>query len=480
MSALNGPACVLSCSVGGMLGRTLAIAATLCIAAAGVASGVGYASAQATVFMGDGQGGYVPADSDLLLSRARSAGSIPVIVTMRTDFTPEGDLSLFQAANQRLAIASLQSRVLARMSNPQNVKQFESVPMLGLLADSSDMRALISDRNVEAIYEDIAVPPTLDDSVPLIEANKVWNRKGVIGEGWTVAVLDTGVERNHKSLRGKIVSEACYSSTVPGQSTTVCPGGVEVSTIRTSGQNCDDTLFGCFHGTHVSGIAVGNPSNNFKGVAKGANLFPIQVFSAFGAGYPSCGGTACVLSYTSDQILGLERVSKLANKKKVASVNMSIGGGTFSSACDGDARKPIIDTLRSKKVAVAIASGNNGFNGSVNAPGCISSAITVGSTTKQDAISSFSNHANLVDMMAPGSDITSSLLGNTFGSLSGTSMATPHVAGAFALLRSGFPTASVNKIETALKCSGVPVSRSGITKPRINVFAAYKALQNGC
>ena len=145
--------------------------------------------------------------------------------------------------------------------------------------------------------------------------------------------------------------------------------------------------------------------------------------------------------------------------------------------------KAIIDNLRSAKIATAIASGNDGFNGLVSSPGCISTAVTVGSTTKSDTISSFSNHATLVDLLAPGSIIFAALPGGTFGFLSGTSMATPHVAGAFAVLKQGKPSASVQEIQDALACTGVPLSRGGITKRRIDVLAALNVLRSpapGC
>lgn len=450
--------------------------AAIAAGALGMASEAQAALSAPDIYVADGRGGILAADAEFLLSSARNRGRVPVIVGLRVDFTAEGELSDFQTANQRTAIANLSRKLVERVRGARNVKLYETVPLAAMSVDEAGLRTLLNDPGVTSISEDVAVPPTLNQSIRIIRARHVWARRKT-GARWAVAVLDTGVQRNHQSFRRKIISEACYSTTNASQnSRSVCPGGRAQSTRRGSGANCNASISGCDHGTHVAGIAVGNPGNRYKGVAKGAKLIPIQVFSRFTGA--ACGSSSpCVLSYTSDQIKALERVLRLSRTKRIASVNMSLGGGSFSSACDTDSRKMIIDNLLSKKIAVVIASGNNGFNGSIGAPACISSAITVGSTTKRDAISSFSNHASLVDLMAPGSRITSSVLRNRFGVKSGTSMATPHVAGAWALLKQTKPRAKVHEILRALSCTGKDVTRAGITKPRINVFAAYKVLR---
>ncbi|HQF92461.1 MAG TPA: S8 family serine peptidase, partial [Synergistaceae bacterium] len=118
------------------------------------------------------------------------------------------------------------------------------------------------------------------------------------------------------------------------------------------------------------------------------------------------------------------------------------------------------------------------------APGCISTAVTVGATTKSDVVATYSNSASFVDVLAPGSSINSSIPGGGFDSWNGTSMAAPHVAGAFAVLRQAYPTLTVDQIEDALKSTGLPVSDSprgaaaplAITKPRIRVKEAFDAL----
>jgi subtilisin family serine protease len=140
---------------------------------------------------------------------------------------------------------------------------------------------------------------------------------------------------------------------------------------------------------------------------------------------------------------------------------MSLGAGYYDSYCDSDsdqlATKAAIDTLRSVNIATVIASGNDGYSDGISAPACISSAVSVGSTTDADVVSSFSNVASFLSLLAPGSSITSSVPGVGYETWSGTSMAAPHVAGAWAVLKSKMPSASVSEILTSLQTSGVTV-----------------------
>jgi subtilisin family serine protease len=211
----------------------------------------------------------------------------------------------------------------------------------------------------------------------------------------------------------------------------------------------------------------------------------MQIFSQFPATSEYCTGTPCVLSYTSDQILGLQRVYSLRNTYNIASVNMSLGGGSYTENCDADAdytaEKAAIDTLRSVGIATVIAAGNDGASDAISGPACISTAISVGATDKTDVVASYSNSASILSLLAPGVSIYSSTLLGAYAYKSGTSMATPHVSGAWAVLKSTRPTATVSEILNVLTATGKGITdaRNGIVKPNDFVVAGYQPIMPG-
>ena len=424
-----------------------------------------------------------------LLAKAAQEGSVRVLVGVTTPFVPEGHLGASQALLQRGGIATAQERVLSRLEIFQegpSVTRFQTIPYFAVRVGRKALEQLMKDPEVCAVQEDRLARADLAQSVPLIHAPEAWE-VGYTGNGWTVAVLDTGVDKTHPFLAGKVVSEACYSTSddallASQDCTSVCPGGAASSTAPGSALPPLGGAYGTkfHHGTHVAGIAAGTDASS-SGVARDGNIIAVQVFSWFPEYYGPGGGAA--LSWTSDQIKGLERVYSLRNAYQIAAVNMSLGGGEYFSPCDSDARKAIIDNLRSVGIATVISSGNNGYTDATGAPGCISTAVTVGATTKSDVVATYSNSASFVDVLAPGSSINSSIPGGGFASWNGTSMAAPHVAGAFAVIRTAYPDLTVDQIEDALKQTGVAVSDSpragsplAITKPRIRVKETIDAL----
>ena len=411
-------------------------------------------------------------------------GRVRVIVEMRLPggaHVPEGLLTGAALSVQRRDIADAQLQILARLAGRtyRVLQQYSSVPLVALDVGPDALAELeASGAWVKRVVLDTLHAPSLPQSVPLIGADQAWSR-GFDGTGVVVAILNTGVESTHPFLAGKVVEEACYSSNVSGHSTTVCPNGSTQQTGPGAGASCP--LSSCWHGTHVAGIAAGNGGGAglpFSGVAKGAQIMAVQVFSEF-TNASDCGGSApCVLAWTSDIIAGLERVYSLRGARNFSSANLSLGGDAFTSPCDSDPTKPIIDNLRSVGIATVVAAGNNGYTNALSAPGCISSAISVGATTKGDVVASFSNTASFLSLFAPGVSIYSSMTGGGFAYASGTSMATPHVTGTWAVLKQAAPSASVAQILAALQTTGLPVtdSDSGITKPRIRIDQALSVL----
>ena len=429
-------------------------------------------------------------------------GTAPVIVGVRASFVPEGYLaSPADVADQRSAMQAAVDGTMGRAAAAGALvgSRFETIPFFTAQVNAAALAALAAMPDVVSIELDRLDRPLLGQSVPLVNAPAAW-AAGHTGAGWKVVVLDTGVEKTHPFLGGRVVAEACYSNAnggAPAQNgSSLCPGGVFSSTAVGSGVNCSAAIDGCEHGTHVSGIAAGaNGPGGINGVAPGASLVAMQVFTRFEASNSLCGAGAiapCVLTFTSDQVRALERVLVLAgagNANQIASVNMSLGGGLFSSNCDSAAteapRKAAIDNLLSLGIATVVASGNDGSTSGVSSPACISTAIAVGSSTKADGMSSFGNRrAGLIDLLAPGGDgtlagaINSSVLGNAFDRLQGTSMATPHVAGAWAVLKQAAPGATVAQVLTALQTTGQVINDAATATSyrRINVNAARLVL----
>lgn len=392
------------------------------------------------------------------------------------------------------AIAGTQDRIARRLWNRGHSMPgwhaFRSVPAVVMEADVQSLQSLASDPEVESVEEDRLAKPDLSTSVPLVTAPMAWS-SGKTGSGVAVAVLDTGIERNHPFFGGRVVAEACFSSNyAPQSAVSLCPNGTDTQTGAGAAAAC--TVSGCFHGTHVAGIAAGYSSASFAGVARDAQIIGIQVFTRFNDSVICGGASSCVMSYTSDQIRALDHVLSLRNTYTIASVNMSLGGSPQTSQATCDARntatKQAIDALRAVGIATVIASGNEGYANAISEPGCISSAISVGNTNNSDQVFMPFNIASFITLVAPGTFINSAAPGGGLTTASGTSMSAPHVAGAIAILRQASPSASVTEIISALRNGGrsltLTINASSQVRtyvvPRLDVNGALSILCTSC
>jgi subtilisin family serine protease len=226
------------------------------------------------------------------------------------------------------------------------------------------------------------------------------------GSGVTAYIIDTGVLGTHSQFSGRMA--AGYTAINDGRGTTDCNG----------------------HGTHVAGTVGGTT----YGVAKQVTIKPVRVLDCTGNGT------------TSGVIAGVDWVTSNHAAGSPAVANMSLGGGV-SSALDTAVNNSIADG-----VTYAVAAGNENTNACNGSPSRVASALTVGSTTSTDARSSFSNYGSCLDLFAPGSSITSAWHTSTSATntISGTSMATPHVAGVAALYLQGSPSASPATVSNAI------------------------------
>jgi subtilisin family serine protease len=407
--------------------------------------------------------------------RAESGDYVRVIVVLRAPAAADRyDLM----APDEIAQVQEQFTPAAVAAGAREVVLLDTLPVVILDAPRSALNRLANHPLAANVAEDALAMPHLSGSVALIHADLAQQEAN--GAGVAIAIVDTGVDAAHPFLGGRVIAEACFSTNNSAQgATSLCPGGGSQAFGPGAAAPC--SLSNCDHGTHVAGIAAGN-----GGVAPGASIIAVQVFSKIASCSAFSLPSPCALSYVSDQLRAFDWLASTAFTPPLAIVNLSLGVGTFTSvaACDaspiGTAMFPAIARLRNQGVTTVASSGNNGATNALSLPGCLSNVVSVGATTKTnpEQVASFSNSAPFLTLLAPGVGIVSSTTGGGFATKSGTSMAAPHVAGALALLRSARPGYPSDAYVTALVNTGTPIldTRNGVIKPRIDVAAALGAL----
>ena len=414
-----------------------------------------------------------------VMKKIQDEGRARVIVKLRTPRSIRNEKGMSQAVKrqQRADIAAAQGRVRGHLQGVGHLvrREFKTIPYVALEVDAAGLAILeAAGFDVEKIYEDRLAKPLLAESIPQVEGDLAL-QAGIDGTGSVIAIVDTGVDKVHPFLAGKVIEEACYAASDSGIGGS-CPNGQGEQEGTGAGVPCTFAADTCQHGTHVAGIAAGSGSS-FSGVAPGADLISIQVFhSSEECGYFEA--SPCPRASTSDIIAALERVYEIRDQHSISAVNMSLGGGYSLGACDANfpALAAVIDNLRTAGIATVVASGNDGFINAISWPACISSAISVGAVDESNQVASFSNVSQDLDLFGPGTIIESSVPGGGFDIFNGTSMATPHVAGAWALMEQAYPAATVDENLTQLQTTGRPVtdarSNANITRSLIRLGGA--------
>lgn len=401
-----------------------------------------------------------------LLHRLAKGDSQKLIILFR-DGTQDwlvADVTAVKPVPMSEQFSQIKERFLADVWNRgiELERDYSHLPMgVYRVANMDALQLLLLRDEVEAIYEDKIIRHSLQQSLPLIDQIPL-PLSGLTGSGSTVAVIDTGVN---------YTLSAFGLCSAPGVPDATCKVSAAVDIAPDDG-----SLDANGHGTNVAGIIVGT--------APGSRIVSLDVFNSDG---------------TSSDSLVIAAINwAIANQGvyNIVSLNMSLGDSSNNTKlCSNRLTNPYVSAVENAKAAGMLsvaASGNEGYLSGLSRPACTPGVVSVGAvydanigsiawssctdtTTSADKVTCFSNSASFLTLLAPGALITAA--GSTKG---GTSQATPHVAGAVAVLRSAFPAETLDQTLSRIITGGIPVvdTRNGIVKPRLSLSAAVGAPDN--
>ena len=434
---------------------------------------------------------YLPADVRAAID---AAGEAELLIGLADGMADDAPLPALQAAAARV-----QAAVLAGYGPDELrvVGRYDNLPILHAWASAAGLERLAADPRVASVELVVKVyplgpalspaqrPALMAEARLTVGADKVFDKWGFDGTGVGVAVLDTGIDNDHKDFEGAIVAQQCFSE----GSRSCAPRGLPKS------DNAEDE-YG--HGTGVSGMILGrgvtkglnenNKQVTALGIAPRASLVAVRVFRDNGG------------AYDPDIVSGLDWVLNKQKEHNIRAVNMSLGGGAeIGTNCDNSHAtvKAAFGRLVARSVTVVVATGNGGNSDRVAFPACISNAMSVGATydrtydgparlanggmwcARQTApdiftIACFTDRGRSLDVLAPGLIITHPALGGGIDSGAGTSYATPIVAGIVALLAQAKSDLRAADIQRLLQDTGRDVTHpeSGDILKLVDAFAA--------
>ncbi len=413
-------------------------------------------------------------------SEARAAvardGEAKVIVALRVaESAPQASLAS-RVHEARTARSSLLERLGPR-SGFRPTDRWDAVAAVPGIVTADGLARLAASPDVLRVDVDLRGRGADAESLPLVRGDAA-HAAGASGRGVTVAVLDTGIDKTHPDLADAVVAEACF--VYPNG----CPNGANEQVGPGSG--ADDHG----HGTNVAGIVASNGGIAPIGVAPAASLVSVKVLDR-NNGFQTLEQIIAALNWVA------------LNRPDVRVVNMSLGTfARFPGNCDNVHASTIalasaVSALRARGVVVFAATLNDASPSTMSVPACISGVVSVGAVYDSavgaisypgvcqdaapapDRVTCFSNSSPELDLLAPGALITSTAPGGTVSTFAGTSQATPHAAGAAALLLERTPSLSADAVEGALESTGVMITdqRNGLARPRIDIAAALGVAQ---
>ncbi len=266
---------------------------------------------------------------------------------------------------------------------------------------------------------------------------------GNTGTGRKIVILDTGYNYNNPDLRSSYIGGKDFVN-----------GDDDPMDDNTTGKSAPG------HGSHVAGIITGDGIDaRAKGVAPGAGIISGKVLGSDGGG-----NWSNLMRGIYWAVDGPDGIFGTTDDFKPDAINISVGGGSYGNYCDNNDETSrlmakALQYARDNGVLPIIAAGNTSTG--VSLPGCIEAAFTVGNVDSSDRISNSSGRGVAVDIVAPGVNIYSTLLGSNYGIKSGTSMATPVVSGVVALFKSANPSLTVSELENQLTSTACDLGTTG-------------------
>jgi subtilisin family serine protease len=372
---------------------------------------------------------------------------LPVLVTYTS-------ASVLAAGRAKLAAVGVRQRALPSVRGAAVTVAKRGASTFWSALGATDPRTRTVGAGIRKVWLDGFIQPVLDQSVPQIGAPAAW-AAGLTGKGVPIAVVDTGIDAKHPDLTDKVLDAANFTSELEGDHVG--------------------------HGTHVASIIAGTGAasgGRYKGVAPEADLYDAKACVNV-RGQGRCANSSVIAA-----------MEWAAVTKHAKVVNLSLGGPDLPGV---DPVEEAVNTLTAQTGALfVIAAGNSGAERSVASPGSADAALTVGAVDKQDNLAEFSSRGPRIgdsalkpDVTAPGVDIVAARAGGTeaggpvgdwYVMLSGTSMATPHVAAAAAILTQQHPDWPAERLKATLMTSAKSISGQSLFEQGAGRIDVAKAI----